>query len=194
MAANKSGGRSAAANIIKVILLILAVIVVIAAVVVAVYFGTNGFGGSYPTFALKVNGQTITKSGALELPSGSTLNISGFEDYTLKVEAAEPEEDFKIKVGDAGMHYSELAGEDITSGFTFTKAEDGSIVMTYGPLEEVLSEGLGEDVKISDSDVTGAFKLIVACGDSVLELTHGIFDVGLGFDLELDPEHIVMGG
>ena len=192
MATKKAGGRAAA--IVKTILLILAVIVIIAAVVAAVYFGTNGFGGSYPTFVLKVNGQTITKSGALELPSGSELNISGFEDYTLKAEVAEPEEDFKIKVGDAGMRYSELAGEDITAGFTFTETEEGGIVMTYGPLEEVLSEGLGEDVKISDSDVTGAFRLIVACGDSVLELTHGIFDVGLGFELALEPDNIVMGG
>ena len=129
MATKKAGGRAAA--IVKTILLILAVIVIIAAVVVAVYFGTNGFGGSYPTFVLRVNGETVTQSGALELPSGSELNISGFEDYSLKAEVAEPEEDFKIKVGDAGMRYSELVGEDITAGFTFTKAEDGADIMVY---------------------------------------------------------------
>ena len=107
-------GGSTAATVIKIILLILAVIIILAAAVFGAYYLSNGFGGNYATFATTVNGDLILKSGSVSLPRGSKIKLLSFEDYSLKVIAAEPEEDFELTVGEDKLLYSSFAGEDMT--------------------------------------------------------------------------------
>lgn len=175
-----------AKNIIKIVLLIVAVIIVIAAIVVAVYFGTNGFGGNYPTFAIQVNGKPVLKSGDVELPDGSEIGITSLNDYTLKVEAAQPEEDFALTIDGKTTLYSTLSGTDVTKGFTFTD-NDGIIAVNYGDLDEVLSSALDADVEILSASAQDKFNLIITSGKSsvilTFELSKGIF---------IYPEHIVL--
>ncbi len=113
-----------AATVIKVTLLILLVLVITAAAVFGIYYLTGGFGGRYSTFVVQINGKPVISSGSVSLPRGSEIKVTGFSDYSLEVVAAEPEEDFEVTVGEDTLLYSDLAGEDMTAGFTFTEAEE----------------------------------------------------------------------
>lgn len=179
-------GQSTAKNILKIVLLVLAVIIVIAGIFVAVYFGTNGFGGAYPTFAVQVNGKPVLKSGNVELPDGSEIGITSLNDYTLKVETARPEEDFALNIDGKATLYSDLAGTDVTNGFTFTD-NDGIIAINYGNLDEVLSSALDAAVEILSASAQDKFNLIITSGNSSVILT---FELSKG--IYLYPEHIVI--
>ena len=99
MAKRKTSGGATAATVIKIALLILAVIIILAAAVFGAYYLSNGFGGKYATFATTINGKLILTSGNIDLPRASEIKILSFEDYSLKVVATEPEEDFELTIG-----------------------------------------------------------------------------------------------
>ena len=138
-----------AATVVKVILLILLVLVIIAATVFGIYYLTGGFGGRYSTFVVQINGKPVISSGSISLPRGSEIKVTGFSDYSLEVVAAEPEEDFEVTVGEDTLLYSDLAGEDMTAGFTFTEA-DGTITINYGSINDILSAALGGKAEATD--------------------------------------------
>lgn len=190
MAKRKTSGGSTAATVIKVILLILAVIVILAAAVFGAYYLSNGFGGKYATFATTINGKLILTNGNIDLPRGSAIKILSFEDYSLKVVAAEPEEDFELNIGSEPCYYSELAGEDMTAGFTFTEA-DGVITVDYGSLNDILSSALGEDVATAENSENALFTLIITSGKSTLKLN---FLLGRPWadSITPDPDHIIV--
>lgn len=176
-----------AATVIKVILLILLVLAIIAAAVFGIYYLTGGFGGRYSTFVVQINGKPVISSGSISLPRDSEIKVTGFSDYSLEVVAAEPEEDFEVTVGEDTLLYSDLAGEDMTAGFTFTEA-DGTITINYGSINDILSAALGEEVTASE-DVNGElFTLVITSGNSELNLSFALS----GFGLSLDPDHIII--
>ena len=158
-----------AATIIKVILLILLVLIIIAATVFGIYYLTGGFGGRYSTFVVQINGKPVISSGSIDLPRGSEIKVTGFSDYTLEVVAAEPEEDFEVTVGEDTLLYSDLAGEDMTAGFTFTEAED-CVTINYGSINDILSAALGEEATVTESAGGDIFSLVITCGESTLNL------------------------
>lgn len=168
MPKTRARGGSTAATVIKVILLILAVIVILAAAVFGAYYLSNGFGGQYPTFATSINGDLILKSGSVKLPRGSEIKVLSFSDYSFKVVAAEPEQDFTLAVSGETLNYSELAGEDMTAGFSFTE-QDGTITVDYGSAGEILSAALGADVAAHEEGQP-LFTLIITSGKSELSL------------------------
>ena len=151
-----------AATVVKVILLILLVLVITAAAMFGIYYLTGGFGGRYSTFVVQINGKPV-------ISSGSEIKVTGFSDYSLEVVAAEPEEDFEVTVGEDTLLYSDLAGEDMTAGFTFTEAED-CVTINYGSINDILSAALGEDVTVSEAAGGDIFSLVITCGESTLSL------------------------
>lgn len=170
MAKRKSSGGSTAATVIKIILLILAVLIILAAAVFGAYYLSNGFGGNYATFATNINGKLVLSSGSIQLPRGSVIKITSFNDYTLEVVAAEPEQDFALTVGGETVNYSDFAGEDMTAGFTFTES-DGVITVDYGNLEEILTSALDKEVTVGDISEGDLFTLIITSGESSINLS-----------------------
>lgn len=170
MAKRKSSGGSTAATVIKIILLILAVLIILAAAVFGIYYLTGGFGGNYATFATTINGKLVLSSGSIQLPRGSVIKITSFNDYTLEVVAAEPEQDFALTVGGETVNYSDLAGEDLTAGFTFTES-DGVITVDYGNLEEILTSALDKEVTVDDISEGDLFTFIITSGESSINLS-----------------------
>ena len=71
-------------------------------------------------------------------------------------------------VGGETLNYSELAGEDMTAGFTFTE-QDGTITVDYGSVGEILSAALGADVAAHEEGQP-LFTLIITSGKSELSL------------------------
>lgn len=159
-----------AATVIKIILLVLAVVIIIAAAVFGIYYLSGGFGGRYSTFVVQINGKPVISSGSIALPRGSKIEVTGFSDYSLEVVAAEPEEDFEVTVGEDTLLYSDLAGEDMTAGFTFTQAEEGAITIDYKSLNYILSAALGEEATVTEAAGGDIFSLVITCGESTLSL------------------------
>ena len=193
MSNRKSSGGYTAATVVKVILLILAVAIILAAAVFGIYYLTNGFGGNYTTFATTINGKLVLSSGSIQLPRGSVIKITSFNDYTLEVVAAEPEQDFVLTVGGETVNYSDLAGEDITKGFTFTES-DGVITVEYGSLEEILSAAMGTEVAINETPDDELFTLVITSGESVLNLDFAPASFASDYKIVLDPDHIIFYG
>ena len=190
MPKSKTRGGYTAADIAKVILLIFAVMAVLAAIVFGIYYLSNGFGGDYSTFVTSVNGKNIMKDGDIELPSGSELKVTSISDYTVKVVAAETDSDFEITAEDEAMNFSELAGKDLTAGFTFTET-DGVITVEYGSLSEILSAALGEEVTVDGEAEGNLFTLVIESGKSSLALNFGLVVFADVSGLIVTPDHIV---
>lgn len=189
MPKSKTRGGMTAATVIKIILLVLAVVIILAAAVFGAYYLSNGFGGRYATFATTINGDLILKSGSVSLPRGSKIKILSFEDYSLKVIAAEPEEDFELTVGEDKLLYSSFAGEDMTADFTFSEA-DGAITVDYGSLNEILSAALGEEVTASEEADGELFTLVITSGKSELDLSFALSDGA--YNITVEPDHIII--
>lgn len=188
MPKSKTRGGSTAAKVIKIILLVLVVIIILAAAVFGAYYLSNGFGGKYATFATTVNGDLIFKSGSIPLYRGSEVKVVSFSDYSMKVVAAEPEEDFAFIVDGETVNFSDYAGEDMTAGFTFTES-DGVITVDYGSLDEILSDALGEEIKITDTADGELFTLVITSGKSKLDLSFAL--ASYDYDIVLEPDHII---
>lgn len=189
--ANTAKKPNKAATVIKVTLLILLVLVITAAAVFGIYYLTGGFGGRYSTFVVQINGKPVISSGSISLPRGSEIKVTGFSDYSLEVVAAEPQEDFKITVGEDTLLYSDLAGEDMTAGFTFTEA-DGTITINYGSIDTILAAALGEEVTTSDEADGELFTLVITSGNSTLNLTFALAGFDNVYDIITDPDHIII--
>ena len=178
------------ATVIKITLLVLAVVIILAAAVFGIYYLTGGFGGRYSTFVVQINGKPVISSGSISLPSGSEIKVTGFSDYSLEVVAAEPEQDFEVIVGEDTLLYSDLAGEDMTAGFTFTEA-DGTITINYGSIDTILAAALGEEVTASGETAGELFTLVITSGNSTLNLTFALAGFDNVYDIITDPDHII---
>ena len=186
MSKRKTRGGSIAAKVIKVVLLIIAVIIILAAAVFGTFYLTNGFGGNYATFLTKVNDDLFIKNGSVDLPSGSLIKVASFSDYSLKVVALEPDEDFEFTVdGNKTYSYSDISGEEVTAGFTITETDDG-IVIEYEDVSQILSLAIGGQVTAPDITDKELFTLVITGGESQLALNFAI----AGYELTVDPDHI----
>lgn len=190
MAKRKTSGGSAGANAIKVILLIFVVVVILAAAVFGIYYLSNGFGGRYATFAASVNGDIILKSGSIDLPRGSTVKVASFSDYSFEVRAAQPEQDFELNVDGERLNFSDLAGEDMTAGFTFTE-EDGAITVDYGSLDDILTAALGKEVVVATSGEDALFTLVITSGSSSIGLDFHLSSFDSEYTIIIDPDHVI---
>lgn len=161
------------ATAVKAILLILLALAIIAAAVFGIYYLTGGFGGRYSTFVVQINGKPVISSGSIALPRGSKIKVTSFSDYSFKVVAAEPEEDFTVRIDGSTVMYSDFAGDDLTAGFTFTESEDGddSIIIDYGNIYNILYAVWGQQFGISDYSGGDIFALIITSGENTLSLT-----------------------
>ena len=184
--ANTAKKPNKAATVIKVTLLILLVLVITAAAVFGIYYLTGGFGGRYSTFVVQINGKPVISSGSISLPRGSEIKVASFSDYSLKVVAAEPEQDFELTVDGETVNYSAYAGEDMTAGFTFTETE-GTITVEYGGLSDILSAALDKIVTVSEEASGELFILVITSGNSELNLSFALS----GYGLSLAPDHII---
>ena len=151
----------------------------------------GGFGGRYSTFVVQINGKPVISNSSISLPSGSKIKVTGFSDYSLEVVAAEPQEDFEVTVGEDTLLYSDLAGEDMTSGFTFTESEDGAITINYGSIDTILAAALGEEVTASDEANGELFTLVITSGNSTLSLNFILAGFDNVYDIITDPDHII---
>lgn len=133
------------------------------------------------------NGVTIYPGDEIRVQS-----LTGAEGYTFRIEA-NGEKDFAFTVGEEPYSWKDLAGRDMTKGFTIEETENGFTV-DYTDLEGVISSVLGAEVTIGeDTDTSGdPFVLIVTCGEKDLRLSFG---VGLPVEgVEVDPDHVIISG
>ena len=189
----KKSSSSTAAKVFKIIGLSLLVIILLAIIFFVIYFASNGFGGSMATFICKVNGKTVLTNQSVSLPSGSTVKVYSFSDYTISIIAADEEDsDFIFTVNGNEYAWSDYASEDMTAGFELTEDEDGTITITYGTLDEILSDIFGVEVSIAE-DVEGEiFELVVKSGSSSLHLPFEIdYTAPTEPTIVLDPDRII---
>lgn len=187
MAKKKKKGASIAAKVFKITGLCLLTIVLLAIIFFATYFISGGFGGSYATFLVRLNGDIILSSRSVSLPSGSTVKIYSFSDYSLSVYAAE-DSDFVFIAEDEEYTFSDYAGEDMTAGFEITEDEDGTITISYGTLSEILSAVFGAEVTVTEEIEGEIFELVIESGNSSLRLSFAVDNV---YDITIDPDRIV---
>ena len=133
------------------------------------------------------NGVTIYPGDEIRVQS-----LTGAEGYTFHIEA-NGEKDFAFTVGEEPYTWKDLAGRDMTKGFTIEETENGFTV-DYTDLEGVIAAVLGAEVTIGeDADTSGdLFVLVLTCGEKDFRLSFG---VGLPVEgVEVDPDHVIVGG
>ena len=91
------------------------------------------------------------------------------------------------------VNYSDLAGEDLTAGFTFTES-DGAITVEYGSMEEILSAAMGTEIVINETPDGELFTLVITSGESVLNLDFAPASFASDYKIVLDPDHIIFYG
>lgn len=179
-----------------VILSVLLLAILAAAGLGIAYLVTDGFGGKAPTTIVMVGDKIYTEdTNGVTIYPGDEIRVqslTGAEGYTFRIEA-NGEKDFAFTVGEEPYTWKDLAGRDMTKGFTIEETENGFTV-DYADLEGVISSVLGAEVTIGeDADTSGdPFVLIVTCGEKDLRLSFG---VGLPVEgVEVDPDHVIISG
>lgn len=185
-AKKKSG--STAAKVFKIIGLSLLAMLLLVAIFFIIYFASNGFGGSYATFITKINGKTVLSNQTVSLPSGSTINVYSFSDYTISVNAAKGS-DFVFIVDGDEYSFADYADDDMTAGFELTE-DGGTVTITYGTAEEILSEVFDADVTVSEEVEGEIFELVVESGNSSLHLPFSLEYIVNG-GIQVEPDRIV---
>ena len=179
-----------------VILSVLLLAILAAAGLGIAYLVTDGFGGKAPTTIVMVGDKIYTEdTNGVTIYPGDEIRVqslTGAEGYTFRIEA-NGEKDFAFTVGEEPYSWKDLAGRDMTKGFTIEETENGFTV-DYTDLEGVIAAVLGAEVTIGeDTDTSGdPFVLIVTCGEKDLRL---FFGVGLPVEgVEVNPDHVIMSG
>lgn len=179
-----------------VILSVLLLAILAAAGLGIAYLVTDGFGGKAPTTIVMVGDKIYTEdTNGVTIYPGDEIRVqslTGAEGYTFRIEA-NGEKDFAFTVGEEPYSWKDLAGRDMTKGFTIEETENGFTV-DYTDLEGVIAAVLGAEVTIGeDADTSGdLFVLVLTCGEKDLRLSFG---VGLPVEgVEVDPDHVIVGG
>ena len=179
-----------------VILSVLLLAVLAAAGLGIAYLATDGFGGKAPTTIVMVGDKIYTEdANGVTIYPGDEIRVqslTGAEGYTFRIEA-NGEKDFAFTVGEEPYTWKDLAGRDMTKGFTIEDTENGFTV-DYTDLDGVIAAVLGAEVTIGeDADTSGdLFVLVVTCGEKDLRLSFG---VGLPVEgVEVNPDHVIMSG
>ena len=159
------------------------------------YVVTDGFGGKVPTAVIMIEDDMYTESadGIASYPGDEirVQSLTGATEYDVRIEANAESGDFSFTVGAEPYTWHDLAGQDVTKGFTLTQTELGFTV-DYESFETIIAAVKGTDVVIAeDADLSGdMFDLVITMGET--EYRFG-FGIGLPVSgIELDPDHIVI--
>lgn len=159
------------------------------------YVVTDGFGGRAPTAVIMIGDDMYTASAdGLAIYPGDEIRVqslTGSSQYDVRIEADAEHGDFAFTAGEEPYTWHDLAGRDVTQGFTLTQTDVG-FTLEYESFEAIISAVLGTDVVIAeDADLTGdKFCMVVTLGET--EYTFG-FGIGLPVSgVELDPDHIIV--
>lgn len=177
------------------LLAIVAVIVIGFAGFGIAYLATDGFGGSIRTIVVTTGDSVYTDDAVgLTMVSGTQFRVRSMtsdDAYAVKIEARAGEEDFAFTVGQEPYRWRDVDGKDMTRGFDIRQTEDGFEVR-YQSLQSVIERAFGTDAEIAGTVPAGdLFVLVVAVGQSELRIG---FHIDLSVtDVELDPDHIVIG-
>ena len=160
------------------------------------YLVTDGFGGKVPTAVVMIGDEMYTEDAeGLALYPGDEVRVqslTGAAEYEYRIEANDGG-DFAFTVGEEPYTWADLAGTDMTKGFTIQKTANGFTV-DYESLQAIVSAALGSGTSIPDeADTSGdLFRLVITMGEKEL---HFGFAVGVPVeDVELDPDHVTMAG
>lgn len=159
------------------------------------YVVTDGFGGKVPTAVIMIEDDVYTESAdGIALYPGDEVRVqslTGATEYDVRIEANAESGDFSFTVGAEPYTWHDLAGQDVTKGFTLTQTELGFTV-DYESFETIIAAVKGADVAIAEgADLSGdMFDLVITMGET--EYRFG-FGIGLPVSgIELDPDHIVI--
>ena len=159
------------------------------------YVVTDGFGGKVPTAVIMIEDDVYTESAdGIALYPGDEVRVqslTGATQYDVRIEANAESGDFSFTVGAEPYTWHDLAGQDVTKGFTLTQTELGFTV-DYESFETIIAAVKGADVAIAEgADLSGdMFDLVITMGET--EYRFG-FGIGLPVSgIELDPDHIVI--
>ncbi len=123
-----------------------------------------------PRVAVKYDGQELKQDQAIgKMKSGAVFTVSGEEDYTVKITAAKQKGDFSFFLWEEVVPYSDVAGKDVTNGFTVTKKAD-TFTLSYVSLADVLKRSYNLPVTFY-SEASADFILTVSSGEKTLNVT-----------------------
>lgn len=159
------------------------------------YVVTDGFGGKVPTAVIMIEDDMYTESAdGIALYPGDEIRVqslTGATEYDVRIEANAESGDFSFTVGAEPYTWHDLAGQDVTKGFTLTQTDLG-FTLDYESFETIIAAVKGADVVIAEgADLSGdMFDLVITMGET--EYRFG-FGIGLPVSgIELDPDHIVI--
>lgn len=159
------------------------------------YVVTDGFGGKVPTAVIMIEDDMYTESAdGIAIYPGDEIRVqslTGATEYDVRIEANAESGDFSFTVGAEPYTWHDLAGQDVTKGFTLTQTDLG-FTLDYESFETIIAAVKGADVVIAEgADLSGdMFDLVITMGET--EYRFG-FGIGLPVSgIELDPDHIVI--
>lgn len=159
------------------------------------YVVTDGFGGKVPTAVIMIEDDMYTESAdGIAIYPGDEIRVqslTGATEYDVRIEANAESGDFSFTVGAEPYTWHDLAGQDVTKGFTLTQTNLGFTV-DYESFETIIAAVMGADVVIAeDANLSGdMFDLVITMGET--EYRFG-FGIGLPVSgIELDPGHIII--
>ncbi len=159
------------------------------------YVVTDGFGGKVPTAVIMIEDDMYTESAdGIALYPGDEIRVqslTGATEYDVRIEANAESGDFSFTVGAEPYTWHDLAGQDVTKGFTLTQTDLG-FTLDYESFETIIAAVKGADVVIAEgADLSGdMFDLVITMGET--EYRFG-FGIGLPVSgIELDPDHIII--
>ena len=159
------------------------------------YVVTDGFGGKVPTAVIMIEDDMYTASAdGIAIYPGDEIRVqslTGATEYDVRIEANAESGDFSFTVGAEPYTWHDLAGQDVTKGFTLTQTDLGFTV-DYESFETIIAAVKGADVVIAEgADLSGdMFDLVITMGET--EYRFG-FGIGLPVSgIELDPDHIII--
>ena len=159
------------------------------------YVVTDGFGGKVPTAVIMIEDDMYTESAdGIAIYPGDEIRVqslTGATEYDVRIEANAESGDFSFTVGAEPYTWHDLAGQDVTKGFTLTQTDLGFTV-DYESFETIIAAVMGADVVIAeDANLSGdMFDLVITMGET--EYRFG-FGIGLPVSgIELDPGHIII--
>lgn len=159
------------------------------------YVVTDGFGGKVPTAVIMIEDDMYTESAdGIAIYPGDEIRVqslTGATEYDVRIEANAESGDFSFTVGAEPYTWHDLAGQDVTKGFTLTQTDLGFTV-DYESFETIIAAVMGADVVIAeDANLSGdMFDLVITMGET--EYRFG-FGIGLPVSgIEIDPGHIII--
>ena len=145
-------------------------------------------------YYIEIGGVKYGDNGVIRLISGQEITVgAGFgSNYTVTMTARSTAEDFEFLLGAEPYMWSNIAGDDLTNGFTIEKSGT-SFTMEFGTLADIISASKGNTVTIpagSKVSLSDKFMMTVtAANGRGISLTFTLAALGV----ELDPDSVIFG-